>query len=132
MENEKEYQKEYRETHREEFKKYQKTYYKKNKKLVNERNKKRYLENKDTIRWRHKINHIKIKYGLTEKQYVSLLQKANNKCEICGSKKILCVDHCHNTGKVRGILCRECNLTLSYVENKDISKFMQYLDKVMK
>ena len=51
-------------------------------------------------------------YGLTRDEYLSLQAKCGNKCSICGSKpkrNHLCVDHCHETGKVRGLLCHTCN-----------------------
>ena len=49
-------------------------------------------------------------YGLTPEEYNSLWDKQNGGCVICGStEKKLCVDHCHNTGVVRGLLCTNCN-----------------------
>lgn len=63
-----------------------------------------------------------------------LLKKAGNKCQICGSKssdyvcsitgnkptKKLAVDHCHKTGRLRGILCLSCNVALGHLKD-DIS-----------
>jgi hypothetical protein len=56
-------------------------------------------------------------YGITEKQYQSLLEKQNGGCAICGKTpeeegKSLAVDHVHlkgGGGEVRGILCGYCN-----------------------
>ncbi len=54
-------------------------------------------------------------YGLTVENYNELLEKQNMCCAICkrdtptGKWKRFCVDHCHKTGKVRGLLCNECN-----------------------
>jgi hypothetical protein len=70
-------------------------------------------------------NHIKRKYGLSLEQYDSLIKQQQNKCAICKetfpeSYKMWnrpCVDHCHRTNKVRGILCRWCNISLHYIEN---------------
>jgi len=62
----------------------------------------------------------KARYGITPTQYTEMLHIQNHCCAICGheetalhnhSKKVqkLAVDHCHITGKVRGLLCQDCN-----------------------
>ena len=56
-------------------------------------------------------------YGITLKEYEILLAKQNNGCAICtastGSNgKRLSVDHNHQTGEVRGLLCDDCNIGL--------------------
>lgn len=38
-------------------------------------------------------------------------------CACCGATERLVLDHCHKTGKVRGVLCRACNLALGYVDD---------------
>lgn len=58
-------------------------------------------------------------YGLTMEQYYNMWEKQNQSCDICKSSLELHnpnthVDHCHVTGKVRGILCSVCNLLLGY------------------
>lgn len=58
------------------------------------------------------------RYGLTLDAYRELLQKQNGRCAICGttacvSGRGLAVDHCHETGRVRGILCSLCNAGLA-------------------
>ena len=51
--------------------------------------------------------------GMTYDLYEQMLIDQNNKCVICNLEhtdiKKLHVDHCHNTGKVRGLLCSNCN-----------------------
>lgn len=67
------------------------------------------------------------KYGMTVEQYENMFKEQNGKCAICeeeetsfcgrsGSRKTLCVDHCHQTGKVRGLLCIRCNTALGKIE----------------
>ena len=57
---------------------------------------------------------LKHKYGITTTQYEQMLQAQKGLCKICEqvctSGKRLAVDHCHSTNKVRGLLCRKCNL----------------------
>ena len=62
------------------------------------------------------------KYGLTIGDYNELFEQQNGVCSICGlpeTKKSfgkhvrrLSIDHCHKTGKVRGLLCNQCNVAL--------------------
>jgi hypothetical protein len=57
------------------------------------------------------------RYGITIDQYDALLKLQNNCCKICSThesefNKRLAVDHCHTTGKVRGLLCMACNILL--------------------
>lgn len=50
------------------------------------------------------------KYNLSKEEYSKIMAIKN--CEICGTDKDLCIDHCHDTGKVRGRLCMHCNTAL--------------------
>ena len=55
-------------------------------------------------------------------------------CQVCESRKKICVDHCHTTGKVRGFLCHRCNIALGMVKDDAgrLRKLADYLDKVDK
>lgn len=48
-------------------------------------------------------------YELTLKEYDALLEKQGGLCCACNSKEELQIDHCHETGRVRGLLCGSCN-----------------------
>jgi hypothetical protein len=86
-----------------------------------EYNKKYVLENKDRVRAYHKNykaskkdehrnSDLIRKYGITLDEYNALLFSQNGKCAICNVEgAMLCVDHSHATGKVRGLLCQKCN-----------------------
>ena len=65
--------------------------------------------------------HLRAKYGIDQEFYEYLVEQQDSECKICGDYKPsflpgggLVVDHDHRTGKVRGLLCRECNLRLGY------------------
>lgn len=65
------------------------------------------------------------KYKLTTDEYELMFQKQNYKCKICNrennpyvSHEKLCVDHCHKTNKIRGLLCSACNIALGKVNDK--------------
>lgn len=74
---------------------------------------------KNAILRRH---HLKKNYGLTEQQRDALLEKQNGLCACCGeSAKRLVVDHCHSTGKVRGLLCDFCNHLIGMLESREDS-----------
>lgn len=62
------------------------------------------------------------KYGLAAEQFSELLDKQSRNCAICGRKntqrKELCVDHCHASGRVRGLLCNNCNTGLGMFKDR--------------
>lgn len=52
-------------------------------------------------------------FGLTPEQFAEMLHVQGNACAICRKPSSdYCVDHCHSTDRVRGILCRRCNVGL--------------------
>ena len=63
---------------------------------------------------RIKTNHKAMlkKYGITEEVYQQMLIDSNGICPICDCKRTLHIDHNHQTGKVRGLICTSCNTGL--------------------
>lgn len=61
-------------------------------------------------------------YGITLEDYNNMLASQNNRCLICGDIRYkLHVDHNHETGKVRGLLCNSCNTGIGLLkENENI------------
>ena len=102
-----EYQKKWRAEHKEELQAYTKNYYQIHKK-----------EHKEYMKEYHRPYWLKSEYNLTPEQYADMLTKQNNRCAICGEPLDLQnphrvhIDHDHNTGKVRGILCNKCNMAI--------------------
>jgi hypothetical protein len=61
-------------------------------------------------------------HGLSLQDYRAMLERQGKVCGICKTPgKPLCVDHCHATGKVRGLLCRDCNLGLGNYKDNPVS-----------
>lgn len=64
---------------------------------------------------------LKRLYGITLEDYVEMFVKQKEVCAICSqkcpTKKSLSVDHDHNTGKVRGLLCNRCNRALGMFQD---------------
>lgn len=84
----------------------------------------------ESDRWRR----IKKSYGLSREDYNRLLQKQNMTCGICGSPDpgritTFVVDHCHETHRVRGLLCLNCNSGLGLLGDNlaGIDKAANYL-----
>ena len=69
----------------------------------------------------------KWKYGLSE-EILQLLIKNEIPCMTCGSKENVCVDHCHETGIIRGFLCRNCNISLGMMKenSNNIERLAKY------
>lgn len=75
------------------------------------------------------------RYGLTDQWFKETLAAQDNKCAICrkpnpSKKRCFAVDHEHSTGRIRGILCYNCNRLLHAFDNIDLyNKIMDYLKK---
>ena len=75
-------------------------------------------KNRERVRFHNVKAKLRRKFGLEIDVYESLCKKQNNLCAICerpeesfqnGHVKSLAVDHNHTTGKIRGLLCNNCN-----------------------
>jgi hypothetical protein len=80
---------------------------------VSENKRRYYRENIDALKEKGRF----ARYGVTEEQFVALLEGQGGRCAICfsddpGRGKDWNVDHDHATGAVRGLLCSKCNLAL--------------------
>jgi hypothetical protein len=79
---------------------------------------------------RGKTAYYERNYGITEDEYRSMLQEQDHKCYLCGSEGFiigtnnhsekLAVDHCHSTGRVRKLLCHNCNRALGLFKDSPL------------
>lgn len=74
-------------------------------------------------------------YGLTEEDYNAMLRAQENRCAACEReswevKRGLFVDHCHKTGRVRGLLCSNCNTAIGLASDDParLRALADYLD----
>ena len=71
--------------------------------------------------WHQQRNYrIKKQFKITSDDFNNLLKQQNHQCAICKtsqSEQHFDIDHCHKTGKVRGLLCRSCNMGLGYFKD---------------
>lgn len=79
---------------------------------------------------------LKRRYGITIADYNRMFEEQEGKCLICTKHqseltKALNIDHCHTTGKVRGLLCNTCNRSLgAFYDNIEIlENAIKYLKK---
>lgn len=111
---------------------YNKARYEANKEAILDQQKEFYKNNKDEKR----KNNYKAQYGIILEDYNEMFVNQNGCCKICGRhqsefKKTLCVDHCHTTGKVRGLLCSNCNIVLGQAKDdiEILKSAIKYLEE---
>lgn len=74
--------------------------------------------------------HLKTRYGITQEDYDQMLSDQHGGCAVCGGTTKLAVDHDHDTGQVRGILCITCNTALAIIEDADkVRLLLTYLEE---
>lgn len=133
------------ETKKEEILEKTNTYYHQNKEkrvVWKQKNKERltqyfqehYRKNPDIKKRRNREKRFK-EYRITEEQYLHLFEQQGGRCLGCNRhqdelNKKLCVDHCHTTGKVRGLLCTPCNLAVGLVNDDPevLNNLIKYLE----
>ncbi len=71
--------------------------------------KKHYKKSPEKYKAKGRAYWLKSNYGISEEDYKRMIKQQGGACKICLRVKPLHVDHCHHTGKVRGLLCKKCN-----------------------
>jgi hypothetical protein len=109
------------------------TYYERNKEKI----KAKYRNNPELREYLRNAG-LKHRFGITIEQYNTMLDSQHHVCAICGApdgngegyhRKRLAVDHCHATGKLRRLLCQDCNIALGKLKDDPglFLKAAQYL-----
>lgn len=132
------YQAEWRKANAQHKREYQRDYYKDPERREQHRKDMRDRYHADPERKR--ASDLKHKYGITLADYAAMLAAQGGGCAICGRHDpggrprtdgtiTMAVDHDHITGKLRGLLCRRCNVILGKSEDDValLSKAIAYL-----
>lgn len=103
--------------------------------------------NKQMAYWRDKNKRsvkdskLRASYGIGLTQFEGMLSSQGDACAICGTpetrlstvggKRALCVDHCHETGMVRGLVCAGCNSGLGHLRDDPdlLRRAASYIEK---
>ena len=111
------------------------TYYSRNTEKVR-RKTSEYQRNHPEMRNKKNLKHTLKKFNLTIDDYNKMFKEQDGRCGCCGKhqselEKRLHIDHCHDTDKVRGLLCWECNASIGKLgDNLDgVLKAVSYLEK---
>lgn len=83
---------------------------------MTERDRSYYHRNKDARREKIEEARLQYRYGITPAEKAEIIAAQDGRCAICGDEKKLVIDHNHETGQVRGMLCLRCNFRLGLVE----------------
>lgn len=81
--------------------------------------------------------YLRNRFGITLEVFEQMSVEQNHVCKICGSKELtyknLNVDHCHETGKIRGLLCTSCNTALGLFKDniQNLTSAIRYLTNAM-
>lgn len=82
---------------------------------------------------------MKKRFGLTLEDWEAMREAQGNRCAICrevfpeeskkGGRYKICIDHCHVTNKVRGLLCHKCNIGLGHF-NDDLERLQRAMEYI--
>ena len=135
--------KEYYSENKEKLLEQRKEYYSENKDKISERAKKYYQNNREArLKYQHdnkerkKCLYLQRNFGITLDDYNEMLEAQEHRCAGClihedELRSALAVDHCHQTGKIRGLLCDACNLALGKLNDNPttLRRLTEYLEE---
>ena len=91
-----------------------------------------YKKDPETYKWRARLN----RHGLTKENFMQIVSNQDNKCALCRKPfeglfgKDCHIDHCHETNRVRGLLCMPCNVGLGMLGDnvEGLKKAINYIE----
>lgn len=89
-------------------------------------------KNPEAVKKTRRKAKLKKYYGISLDEYDKMLANQNGVCAVCSkehTRRPLNVDHCHSTGKIRGLLCDKCNMALGLLE--DSKEIIQNLERYL-
>lgn len=117
---------------------YGRTYRRQNRDEIAAYKKKYRRQNRDKIAARDRTHRYRTKYGLSVEQYDAMVIAAGGRCEICKlpppadnkveGNRVLHVDHDHETGQVRGLLCSACNRSIGLIGDEHLAAAAAYIE----
>lgn len=118
------------------------SHYEENKAAYKAKAKQWKLDNPEKVTLSNKKNFLKRTYGMSFETYTQMYETQGGLCGICecpldfmglreNHMKSACVDHCHTTQQIRGLLCRNCNLGIGHFEDNlaSLEKAIAYLKR---
>lgn len=95
------------------------------------------IKNKSKKKIQGRSSALRLKFGISLEDYNQMLDNQNYSCALCSRSAFLfnnqlAVDHCHETGRIRGLLCVGCNTSLGYLGDNEESliKALNYVKNV--
>ena len=125
------------------------------KKCISDSHKKWYAKNlkekrKQNLSWYHnnpdrvRDNHLRYKFNITLDDYDRMYREQDGKCALCkkpesakdgrsGKIRRLAVDHCHETDRVRGLLCYRCNHLIGCLGDtvESVQRVISYMERTL-
>jgi predicted nucleic acid-binding Zn ribbon protein len=104
---------------------------------AHEKQKESYLARKTSRRGQAlRAENLKMRFRLTQEDYTRMLTAQRGKCAICGTSEpgtsgVFAVDHDHRTGRIRGLLCRSCNVGIGNLRDEPtlLQAALKYLEQ---
>lgn len=86
--------------------------------------------------WKNRDINLRRRYKISQADFRLMSDSQGNRCKLCGvheDERQLVVDHCHDTGEVRGLLCSHCNQGIGFLgDGRDLDIFIQAIDYLSK